>query len=75
MAVNFGFKYRGHLLSCDPMKLTDGRYGAQVTVQIENAAATLDARFPALGEFATENEAVEFAHKYGMDYVDRQLGK
>jgi hypothetical protein len=70
MTIKHGFKYRGFTLGCDPMPLADGRFSAQVVIGREEGGQHVDRSFPALPEFPTEAEAVQYAKEWGKRWVD-----
>ncbi|KVD57296.1 hypothetical protein WI87_18825 [Burkholderia ubonensis] len=75
MATKHGFKrtHNGteYLMHCDPMPFADGRFGAQVVITTgHDGSAVVERRFPALGEFDTEEEAVEYARQWGRTWID-----
>ncbi len=70
MTTNHGFKYKDFLLDCDPMPMSDGRFGSQVTVRSVGGPIAIERRFPALDYFLTEQEAVDHAKYWGISWVD-----
>jgi hypothetical protein len=64
--------YKGHLLSCVPARLPDGRFRARVTITAMSADVTIAQRFMDLNEHATEEAAVEQARRTGIAWVDEQ---
>ncbi len=73
MTTKHGVKYRGFTLHCDPMQLADGRFSAQVVIGNEEGDTQIDRRFPALDDFPTEAEAVQYAKAWGIQWVDDHL--
>jgi hypothetical protein len=70
MTLKYGFFYNGYELHCDPMKMMDGRFGAQVFICDDRGSERLERQFPALEYFATEKEAVDHAYAFGKRWVD-----
>lgn len=69
MTINYGFKRDGFALACDPLRMADGRFGAQVTVYTEEGIETVARRFPALGYFQSEEDAVGHALVVGEGLI------
>lgn len=72
MTTQYGFNYRGYRLHCDPMPMTDGRFGAQVMIASEEGNQHVERKFPSLDEFDSEAEAVDCAKAWGIRWVDNQ---
>ncbi len=70
MSTQHGVKYKGYRLNCEPMLLTDGRYGAQIIISSATGDAMLERALPSLDEFGTEEEAFEHSKQYGQRWVD-----
>ena len=62
--------YRDNLLSCQPMRLADGRYQARVGITSLGGDKTRSQRFLDLEILATEAAASERARQAGMDWID-----
>jgi hypothetical protein len=73
MPSNPKASYKGYLFDCEPMPLTDGRFGAQIIISKDGVWEPVTSkRFPALENFPTEDEAIEFSKQWGKQWVDDQ---
>ena len=64
--------YNGHLLSCVPARLPDGRFRARVTITAMSSDVTIAQRFIDLAEHDSEEAAAEQARLAGIAWVDEQ---
>ena len=62
--------YRDYMLSCQPMRLDDGRYQARVVITSLGGDKTRAQRFLDLEIFDCEAAAIERARQSGMDWID-----
>ncbi|MEO6030871.1 MAG: hypothetical protein ABIP61_03040 [Burkholderiaceae bacterium] len=62
--------YLDYLLSCQPMRLDDGRYQARVVITALGGTRTRAQRFLDLEFFEREEEAIERAHQAGVEWID-----
>ena len=62
--------YRDYMLSCQPMRLDDGRYQARVVITALGGTRTRAQRFLDLEDYEHEEEAIERAHHAGIEWID-----
>ena len=67
------FNYRGLVLKCEPAKMQDGRYAAQLRIEFETGGLLHESLCPVLPFFNTEMEAVVHAKELGVQWADFQL--
>jgi hypothetical protein len=65
--------YRDHVLSCQPMRLEDGRYEARVVIITMSRNKARSQRFLDLEAFESEDAAIERARRAGMEWVDANI--
>lgn len=70
MITRRGTKYKTYFLNCDPMPLASGRFSAQIVISSDEGNDVVERTFPPLGEFDTEDEAVEYSKSWGRRWVD-----
>ena len=62
--------YGDYMLTCQPMRLDDGRYQARVVITALGGTRTRAQRFLDLEFYEREEEAIERAHHAGVEWID-----
>ncbi|AXK61494.1 hypothetical protein [Burkholderia sp. IDO3] len=63
------FLMRGYEMNCTPRSTDDGKFAAQV--EVTKVGFSREAAFRNLGEFETEERAVEYAKNFSVEWLSR----